>query len=51
MNEPKRKEEISKSYLNAICAVCGVSMEAHVHDDDGIDALLKKVIVRNKVEP
>ena len=46
MNESKRKEEISKSYLNTICAVNGVSMEIQTHDDDSIDVILKKIIVR-----
>jgi len=46
MDYPRRKEEVSKSYLNAVCAVCGVSMEVHGHDDDGIDATLKKQVVR-----
>lgn len=46
MIETKRKEEISKSYLNALCAVKGISMQEQKHDDDGIDVILHKVILR-----
>jgi len=47
MVETKRKEEISKSYLNAVCAAKGISMEVHKHDDDGIDVMLKKMLIRD----
>jgi len=46
MIESKRKEEISKSYLNAVCAVKGIAMEPQTHDDDSIDAILKKIVHR-----
>jgi len=46
MTDAVRKEELSKSYLNAICAVKGISMEVQTHDDDGIDVILKKIIKR-----
>ena len=46
MEEAKRKEEISKSYLNAICAIKGIDMEEVKHDGDSIDAILKKTIHR-----
>jgi len=44
MIDTKRKEEISKSYLNAVCAASGITMETKQHDDDGIDAILQKTI-------
>jgi hypothetical protein len=44
MIETKRKEEISKSYLNAVCATKGISMTIETHDDDGIDVTLSKTI-------
>jgi len=47
MVETKRKEELSKSYLNAICAYVGVAMEVQAHDDDSIDVMLKKKMTRN----
>jgi len=46
MIDTKRKEEISKSYLNALCAVKGIGMDIKTHDDDGTDAMLYKVISR-----
>lgn len=46
MDESKRKEEISRSYLNAICAAKGIAMEHQHHDEDGIDVILKKIIER-----
>lgn len=47
MIESKQKEEISKSYLNALCAIKGIAMDVHQHDDDGIDVFLSKRIQRN----
>jgi len=44
MIETVRKEEISRSYLNAVCAIKGISMENQEHDDDGLDVILKKII-------
>ena len=38
----KRQEELSISYLNAVCAVKGISMEILRHDEDGIDVMLHK---------
>lgn len=46
MIESRRKEEISISYLNALCAQEGISMECLKHDDDGIDFILKKIVKR-----
>ena len=44
MIETKRKEEISKSYLNAVCAIKGIAVDYKCHDDDGLDAFLHKVV-------
>lgn len=46
MIDTKRKEELSKSYLNAICAYVGIAFEEQFHDDDSIDAIIKKQIMR-----
>ena len=46
MVDTKRKEEVSKSYLNAICAVKGISMSVQPHDDDGVDVVLQKTVCR-----
>ena len=40
-----RKEELSISYLNALCAVQGIAMERRKHDNDGIDFNLHKEII------
>jgi len=40
MHESKRKEEISFSYLNALCAIAGVIMQRN-YVDNGIDAYLE----------
>jgi len=45
MVDSKRKEEVSKSYLNALCATKGIAMEIKTHDDDGLDIVLQKVII------
>jgi len=44
MIDTKRKEELSKSYLNAICAFRGIAVESQVHDDDSIDVIIKKCV-------
>lgn len=46
MIETKRKEELSLSYLNAICAYTGIAMERQFHDEDSVDVLIKKIIDR-----
>ncbi|GHV28798.1 hypothetical protein FACS1894167_06810 [Synergistales bacterium] len=51
MIDTKRKEELSKSYLNAVCAVKGIAMEVQGHDDDGIDVILQKSIHRKDGHP
>lgn len=42
MIDTKRKEELSFSYLNALCSYEGIALEIQKHDDDGIDAIIKK---------
>lgn len=42
----KRKEELSISYLNALCAVQYIALEIRKHDNDGKDACLSKTIIR-----
>ena len=46
MIDTKRKEELSLSYLNAICAYAGIAVEPQKHDDDSIDVIIKKRITR-----
>lgn len=46
MIETKRKEELSKSYLNAICAYKGIAVEIQSHDDDSLDVMVKKILTR-----
>ena len=44
MIDTKRKEELSISYLTAICAYAAAGMEIHKHDDDGYDGSIRKII-------
>lgn len=44
--ETLRKEELSLSYLNAICAYKGIAVEYQRHDEDSIDVILKKKMMR-----
>lgn len=46
MTDNIRKEELSFSYLNAICAYSGISMQIQRRDDDGLDVMVKKTITR-----
>lgn len=45
MDEAKRKEEISMSYLSMVCAHAGIDFERMTHDADSTDVILKKLIV------
>ena len=47
MHESKVKEDISISYISAICAHAGIAYEISRHDDDSTDGLLKKCIEIN----
>jgi len=42
-----RKEDLSLSYLGAICAYKGIAVEPQRHDEDSIDVIIKKVMKRN----
>ena len=51
MTETNRKEELSISYLNALCACAGIDMEQMKHDDDSRDVMIKALITRNDGAP
>lgn len=51
MIETSRKEDLSKSYLQALCAVKEIAMEINTHDDDSIDFILKKMLTLNSGKP
>ena len=42
MDIEKIKEELSKSYLNAVCSRAGIDVECMTHDADSIDVHIKK---------
>lgn len=44
MTEAIRKEDLSSSYLSAVCAYGGIDYEKVHHDADSTDAEIKKVI-------
>ena len=46
MIETNRKEELSVSYLNALCAYANIDMEQMKHDDDSRDVMIKTLITR-----
>ena len=46
MTEANRKEELSFSYLNALCAYGSIDFERITHDDDSRDVQIKKFITR-----
>lgn len=48
MVDTKRLEELSFSYLNAICAIEGISVSPNRHDEDGIDVMLQKIMERKQ---
>jgi hypothetical protein len=45
--DSQKKEELSLSYLNAICAYKGIDVERIRHDEDSIDVIIKKTMQRN----
>ncbi len=47
MIENLRKEELSLSYLNAVCAYKGIAVEPHRHDEDSIDVIIKRTMQRS----
>lgn len=44
MTEAIRKEDLSSSYLSAICAYGGIDFEKVHHDDDSTDVVIKKTV-------
>jgi hypothetical protein len=42
-----KKEELSLSYLNVICAYKGIAVEYQRHDEDSIDVIIKKTMVKS----
>ncbi len=42
-----RKEELSRSYLNAICAYKGIAVERPDQDYDSVDVMLRATLTRN----
>jgi len=51
MVETRRKEELSISYLNALCAYAKIDMEIMKNDDDSRDVLIKKLVTRKDGTP
>ena len=45
MQVSKRKEDISISYISALCAYAGIAYEIVRHDDDSTDGILRKRIL------
>lgn len=50
MIETKRKEELSVSYLNAVCACAGIAMEHVRHDEDGVDCHITKILQHEAIK-
>lgn len=48
MTEAARKEDISISYISAVCAYGGIDYETVRHDDDSTDAMIKKTVTIEK---
>ena len=44
MDIEKIKEEISISYISALCAYAGIDYDRVIHDEDSTDGQLKKII-------
>ena len=44
MDDAQIKEELSISYLSAICARAGITYETRKHDEDSTDAIINKII-------
>lgn len=45
MKDTQIKEDISISYISALCAYAGVAYEINRHDEDSTDGILKKRIL------
>ncbi len=46
LDSPIRKEELSRSYLNAVCAYKGISVTRPEHDYDSVDAIMRATLTR-----
>ncbi|MGD6851143.1 MAG: DUF4365 domain-containing protein [Candidatus Bathyarchaeia archaeon] len=44
---PIRKEELSRSYLNAVCAYKGISVTRPEHDYDSVDVIMRATLTRD----
>lgn len=44
MHSSRQKEDISISYISALCADAGISYDIQRHDDDSTDGIMKKRI-------
>lgn len=44
MIKTTQKEDLSYSYIAAVCATAGIDFERIVHDDDSTDAILKQTV-------
>lgn len=44
MHSSRKKEDISISYISALCADAGISYDIQRHDDDSTDGIMKKRI-------
>ena len=44
MTDATRKEDISISYISAVCAYAGIDYETVRHDGDSTDAMIKKTV-------
>lgn len=44
MTETTKKEDISISYISAVCAYAGIDYEIIRHDEDSTDAMIKKTV-------
>ena len=41
MHSSRQKEDISISYISALCADAGISYDIQRHDDDSTDGIMK----------
>ena len=47
MLDTVRKEELSRSYLNAVCAYKGIAVDRPDHDYDSVDAIMRATLTRD----
>ena len=51
MKESRIKEDISITYLSAMCAYAGIDLECCRHDDDSTDCIIKKELNLDDGQP